>query len=172
MAKMNQNNLMRCQHCGEGFTYEQWYDEYSYADRGNVRAPRQRIVPNCACPYPVAKPVYIDTKPASKEAPVTEKQYSTEPLKNDALKAVSKAFKTVEETLLTNTIERKSAEDRASALLTNALDRLDKTLLEAGQSGILFDDLTTAFPTDGDVLTDRLESVWAKVSFDNLENVS
>jgi hypothetical protein len=173
MAKYVQPNPMSCQHCGNPFSVEEWYDDISYMDRGNIRAPRRRIVPSCSCPYPVAlNNPNIKAVPSTKEAPVTAKQYSTEPLKDDALKAVSSAFKDVELQLLNNALALKELSVSNDKMLAAELKELDRALLRAGQSGVLFDELNEAFPADGNVLTTRLEAVWATVSFDNLENAS
>jgi hypothetical protein len=172
MAKYRHPTIAFCNKCNKScsVTVEVIEAEIDWDSlETDYKPARQIVTVNCDCVSPRATYSY-PTK--AKEAPVTEKQYSTEPLKNDALKAVSKAFKTVEETLLSIDNDRKAAAVRAAVLVANALDRLDKTLLEAGQSGILFTDLEEAFPADATVLTNRLESVWAVVSFDNLENVA
>jgi hypothetical protein len=170
MAKYRQ--LPTCTKCGyparvsietvEGELHQTYNGDYT-------SPPKQWITVDCQCGTQHL-PVKVEfIKPIAKESTVTEKQYSTEPAKNDALKAVNRAFKTVEETLFTNAVNLLNLEQSSTSLLTNSLNRLDKTLLEAGQAGVLFDDLTTAFPADATVLTNRLEAVWEMVKLDNLE---
>jgi hypothetical protein len=73
---------------------------------------------------------------------------------------------------LNNALALKELSVSNDKMLAAELKELDRALLRAGQSGVLFDDLNEAFPADGNVLTTRLEAVWATVSFDNLENAS
>jgi len=168
MAKYVQPNQTKCQHCGTYFSMEEWYADVSYMDRGNVRAPRLRIVPNCSCPYPIPRD-HPNIEPATrKETTVTEKQFSTDAIKNEKLKAVSNAFQSVEAQLLSNAAALEDMAVSNAKMLTAEVQALDRNLLKAGQAGVTFDELTEAFPADSSVLTNRLEAVWEIVKLANV----
>lgn len=98
---------------------------------------------------------------------MTEKQYDTDPSKNEGLKAIDAASKHLERVLLQGSAKVAEAAALAAEKQRTAVTELDRVLLEASQKGVKFEDIERALPVDGSVLTTRLEKVFALVDLDS-----